>query len=51
MDRKGEEELRVRETRSVSGGERRMEKTDPKTIEEPKVMIHRLFTPLCRLGD
>lgn len=35
----------------LSGGERRMEKTDPKTIEEPKVMIHRLFTPPCRLGD
>jgi hypothetical protein len=35
----------------LSGGERRMEKTDPKTIEDPKVMIHRLFTPLCRLGD
>lgn len=33
------------------GGERRMEETDPKTIEDPKVMIHRLFTPRCRLGD
>lgn len=36
---------------SLSEGERRLEKTDPKTIEDPKVMIHRLFTPLCRLGD
>lgn len=35
----------------LPGGERRKERTDPKTIEDPKVMIHRPFTLRCRLGD